>query len=66
MFCWSRFPEQQGAELHLVQLHRFAVEWAKSRHARRFDIFEASDLQAGRVDFFLRPEKVVIRHVVTR
>jgi hypothetical protein len=66
MFCWSRYPSEQGAELHLVQLHRFAVDWAKSRYARRFEVFEASDLQASRVDFFLRPEKVVMRHIVTR
>jgi hypothetical protein len=66
MFCWSRYPSEQGAELHLVQLHRFAVDWAKSRYASRFEVFEVSDLQASRVDFFLRPEKVVMRHIVTR
>jgi hypothetical protein len=66
MFCWSRFPQEDRAELHLVQLHRHTIEWARSRKALHFEFFEKSDLGGHRADFFLRPVTRTRRFVETR
>jgi hypothetical protein len=66
IFCWTRFPEEKGAELHLVQLHRHTIEWARARRAMMFDLFEKSDLTNKRADFFIRPNQMTTRYVVTR
>ena len=66
IFCWSRFHQEEGAELHLVQLHRHCIEWSRARKALRFECFEKNDLVGGRVDFFCRPAKRTMRYVETR
>lgn len=66
IFCWSRFPDEKGAELHLVQLYRHTIDWARSRRALRFENFERSDLSGGRADFFIAPRKMTMRYVETR
>ena len=66
IFCWTRFPDEKGAELHLVQLHRHTIEWARARRAMRFELFEKSDLTNHRADFFIRPRQGTIRYVDVR
>ncbi len=66
VFCWSRFTNEQDAELHLVQLHRFTAEWARSRRAVRFELFEKNDLIPTRADFFLNPKRVTVRYMESR
>jgi len=66
IFCWTRFPDEKGAEHHLIQLHRHTIEWARARKALRFELFEKSDLTIHRTDFFVRPRQAVMRYVETR
>lgn len=66
VFCWSRFPDEKGHELHLVQLHRHTADWARSRRAVRFELFEKTDLSGSRADFFMRAKQVTMRFVETR
>jgi len=66
IFCWSRFPDEEGAEFHLVQLYRHSIDWARSRRALRFEFFERSDLRISRSEFFLRPQQQIVRYVETR
>jgi hypothetical protein len=66
VFCWSRFPDEEGAEHHLLTLHRHTIDWAQSQRALRFEFFERSDLSVRRGDFFLRPQQQAVRYVEMR